>query len=162
MRRNIPKRQRFGCSANSISPPLQLTGNSILSNTCLRIIERYEDACLSIPSSSLLKAPRIRQRKRGPLLSLSLSLSPRCLYVFLPLSPALCSSLSADAPKLQQQLFTGNKFEKSSPPRGCERRRWTTHLRVVFCCARVAVRRGEKFERAHLALCCGVPLCLHV
>lgn len=160
MRRNIPKRQRFGCSANSISPPLQLTGNSILSNTCLRIIERSEDACLSIPSSSLLKAPRIRQRKRGPLLSLSLSpslslsLSPLCLYVSLPLSPALCSSLSADAPKLQQQLFTGNKFEKSSPPpRGCERRRWTTHLLMglfVFFAVCASPCVVEKSLRGHI------------
>lgn len=115
----------------------------------MSMAESCGDACLSIPSSSPLKAPRIRQRKRGPLLSLSLLAASVSLGLSPSLSPALCSSLSADAPTTQQQLLTGHKFRKSLQV--CKQRQSATHLRAV-CSARVAVRRGKSL-RGHIQLC---------
>lgn len=106
----------------------------------MSMIESCGDACLSIPSSSPLKAPRIRQRKRGPLLSLSLLAASVSLGLSPSLSPALCSSLSADAPTTRQQLLTGNKFRKSLQV--CKQRQSATHLRAV-CSARVVEKVWE-------------------
>ena len=107
-----------------------------------------EDACLSIPSSCLLKAPRVRQRKRGPLLSLSLPARP-CSSRSLSLSLLLCAQVWALTHQLQQQLLTGKKHKtpKDSAPWGAKRtavsRSEATHLGGgAACSARVAVRRG--------------------
>lgn len=54
--------------------------------------ESCGDECLSIPASSPLKAPRIRQRKRGPLLSLPLLAACVSLCLSIPPLP-LCAQL---------------------------------------------------------------------
>lgn len=90
-------------------------------------------------------APHQTKEKR----TAPLALSPRRLSFSRSLSPALCSSLSADAPTTQQQLLTGHKFRKSLQV--CKQRQSATHLRAV-CSARVAVRRGKSL-RGHIQLC---------
>lgn len=92
---------------------------------------RCGDVRQSIPRSSLLKAPRIRQRKGGPLLSLPLC-SPASLY----LSPLLCAQVCALTHQLQRQL----RREKVAPEVRAEAAE--THLRPWVLA--VARRGGEE------------------
>lgn len=73
--------------------------------------ESCGDACLSITASSPLKAPRVRQRKRGPLLSLSLRAACVSLCLSIPPLP-LCAQLWALTHQLHSVTFfppPGNK-----------------------------------------------------
>lgn len=65
------------------------------------------------------------------------------------LSPALCSSLSADAPTGAATL-DGKEMSKRKPATGARERTKTTHLRAVGS-GRVAVRRGKSLKGAHPA-----------
>lgn len=91
--------------------------------------ERCRDACQSIPSSSPLKAPRIKQRKRGPLLSLSLLADTHSLCLS-PSSLLLCAQVWALTRQLRQQLLTGKKCRTEKPPQVRRRRRKSTYLRA--------------------------------
>lgn len=82
-------------------------------------VESCGDACLSIPASSPLKAPRIRQRKRGPLLSLSLLAACVSLCLSIPPLP-LCAQLWALTHQLQSATFSllGTKWLQVCNKRG--------------------------------------------
>lgn len=69
---------------NSMKAPWQL----LLSSTSWVLMSVMEMRVWASPSSSLLKATRIRQRNRGPLLSLPLSLSFLAASISLALSPS--------------------------------------------------------------------------
>ena len=107
---------------------------------------RCGGACQSIPSSCPLKAPRIKQRKRGPLLSLALSSFPMSLAL---LSPALCSSLSADAPTAAATL-DGKEMSKGKPATGARQRTDDHSPEGAGLRPRRHASR-KKFERAHPA-----------
>lgn len=101
--------------------------------------------------------PASDKGKRGPLLSLSLPAASVSLCLSIPPLP-LCAQVWALTHQLLRQLFPGNEVAPGARSEGGGR----THLRASGR-ARVAVRRGwggrgeKKFERAHPALCCGVP-----
>lgn len=158
--RDTKRNPAAGQNSNSHLQRMSLAINP--SHRATSAAESCGDACLSIPASSPLNAPRIRQRKKR---TAPLALSPRrlCFSMSLyPSPPALCSSLSPDAPT------TAATFPwKRSGSRCAKRRLRTDSPAGVRPCARLRASRvrrkgGKKFERAHPALCCGVPLCLHV
>lgn len=155
-RRNIPTRPKYGSKLHFNSTK----GHRgwILSIICCHLWSIREMRAWASPPSSLLKAPRVRQRKKGDRSSRSLSRSlPRSLAPSL----LLCAQVWALTHQLQQQLFTGNKSRKMAPgmrvkgsvplgrnlPRG--------RGGGLVCFVRVA---EKKSLRGHIqALCCGVP-----
>lgn len=118
------------------------------------ISERYEDASLSIPSSSLLK-----DKGKGDRSSRALSLSPWFLYVSRPLPPALCSSFERWRTKYSRNFSLETHSKQATPETGeaiAASRSEATHL-SWFAVRAFPCVRGKSLRGAHQALCCGVP-----
>lgn len=163
---NIPKRRKIhtkntGIKTNSFSPTFRRKDKS----SWAAYVGLYWLMWRCVFEHLLNFSPQRAsdKGKGGPLLSLSLlaaavslCLSPSCLL--------LCVQVwSADAPTTARNFWLEIHFRSEEE----KRRKAESHSpagRLAGCALPWAVEGGaeKSLLRAHQALCCGVPLCLHV